>query len=67
MDNTIALENDIINLADGIYKGLWSAYTIRFGEFGSARTLQTVDGCRSLDGMPVTVTVSNGRAIAEME
>lgn len=63
MNNTIALVSDATDLRDGTYEGLWSAYTIRIVTWGETRTLTTRDGARSLDGMPVVVTVANGHAV----
>lgn len=57
----VILLDDTCNMPDGTYTGLWSAYSIDV-PMGPV-TLQTAAGCRSLDGMPVTVTVQNGRAV----
>lgn len=59
----IALVNANVRAEDGTYSGLWSGYEIRevSGEF----TLRTEDGCCSMDGMPVTITVSDGLAYVE--
>lgn len=59
----IVLVNANVLAEDGTYAGLWSGYEIRevSGEF----TLRTQDGCRSMDGCPVTVTVRDGIAHVE--
>ncbi len=60
----VKLVSDKIDLPDGTYNGLWSAYTITVGEsLAPVPTLETVDGVRSMDGIPVRVDVAGGRAI----
>lgn len=59
---TIKLKNDKVDLPNGTYRGSWSAYTIYIASH--ERELTTEDGCRSLDGIPVTVEVIDGRAVA---
>lgn len=57
----IALVADKIDLPDGTYAGMWSAYAVRIDGHPGVH-LETVEGVRSLDGTPVTVTVRDGRA-----
>jgi hypothetical protein len=60
----VKLVSDQIDLPDGSYNGVWSAYTITVGEsLSPVRTLETVDGVRSLDGIQVRVDVAGGRAL----
>lgn len=58
----INLVSDTIDLPDGTYAGIWSAYTITVNEI---HALKTEVGCRSFSGVDVIVRVSNGRATAE--
>jgi hypothetical protein len=58
----VQLVSDLCAMPDGTYTGLWSAYVIDV-PLGPV-TLRT-ESCSSLDGMPVTVTVTNGRATVE--
>lgn len=68
---SVALESSATTLPDGTYTGLWSAYTVHIPALDHHREgqlraeLTTVDGCRSLDGVPVTVTVASGQAVVE--
>lgn len=61
----IELEDNTIDLPDGVYTGLWSAYSIRIK--GTNAALATVDGCRSITGFPVIVRVADHKATATVQ
>lgn len=64
----IQLTDSATSLPDGTYQGLWSGYAILMTQPNGTEVcvLETVDGCRSLDGAPVVITVANGIATVEM-
>lgn len=63
MTNSIKLASKKITLASGTYKGKWSAYIITLD---NGVRIETVEGCRSFDGIECTVVV-NGTVTATID
>jgi hypothetical protein len=62
----VALVDSKTSLPDGTYDGLWSAYRVTVPCEEHVVELETVEGCRSFDGVPVVVTVVSGVATVEL-
>lgn len=60
----VALVTAKVDLPDGTYAGTWSGYKILIAGHPGVH-LETVEGMRSIGGVPVTVVVKDGRATAE--